>query len=572
MNPNPATKNKFMKKKISKKIFMGAVAILLIGAIAAVGFRYLKPKSTASQANRQLARVQKGELVQLVSGSGPISSSDKYDVTPNVSGTLTKIYYKDGDKIKAGALLFEIDDSDARLKIKQLENSIQQARLSQEYDLKDLQSNKVVAAIDGEVASLQVKAGDSLNQNGTVLTITDKSKLKLLVSFNNTYRSKLTIGQQVTVNAFNTTTEDLYTVNGKISQISSPSYKTSDGAEVYNVEVTIDNSSNLKEGMVGNVELNIDGTDIKSKDSGTLSYAQTVTAKTSAGGTVSKIYVTEGQNVKKGDILAELDNEDLQLSTQTSELKLQDLEIQLQIAEENLDDYKLYSPIDGTFTLNDVQQGNSIKQGDILGSVANYDTMEFSIDVDELDIAKIQVGQTADVTIDALTETNDKPLKGTVKEIAIEGTSSDGVSTYPVTILLEKDEALKGGMNANAEIVVNKKTDVLYVPIDAVQKKNGKSYVSVAAATQTTPAASDSSGKGTSGTTMKEVTTGISNDQYIEIVSGLNEGDTVTVTSSSSATSSTQNQQGMGMPPMDGGGGPPAGGGQQNGSNNRRSN
>jgi len=251
------------------------------------------------------------------------------------------------------------------------------------------------------------------------------------------------------------------------------------------------------------------------------------------------------------------------------------LNTQLQTAEEKLLDHKIYAPFDGTLTLNDIEQGNSIKQGDILGSVANYDIMEFSINVDELDIAKIKEGQNVKVTIDAIPDTTAKPLKGIVSKIAVEGTSSNGVSTYPVTIKIEKNEALKGSMSANGEIIVNEKKDVLYVPIDAVVKMNGKSYVRVV------PGASGAGGAGGAGkdarnrnsdangtevkegtkqntelqVELREVETGISNAEYIEIVSGLKEGEAVIVTSRSSGSN---NQRGQNMMLM---GAPPAGGG-----------
>lgn len=172
--------------------------------------------------------------------------------------------------------------------------------------------------------------------------------------------------------------------------------------------------------------------------------------------------------------MAELENKDLELNIKTNDLKLEDLNTQLQTAEEKLLDHKIYAPFDGTLTLNDIEQGNSIKQGDVLGSVANYDIMEFSIDVDELDIAKIKEGQNVKVTIDALPETSNKPLKGTVSKIAVEGSWSNGVSTYPVTIQIEENAALKGSMSANAEIIVNEKTDVVYVPVNAIQKRRQK--------------------------------------------------------------------------------------------------
>jgi len=530
MNLNTGVGSKFVGKVSRKKLIIFAIIILLIAAITTIGINYLNSKKAAGATKQQAtAMVRKGDLSVAVSGSGPIKPASKYDLTSNVSGTLTRIYFKDGDKVKAGDLIFEIDDKDTQLQIRQLRNSIAQAQLTRDSNMKDLQSGTVTAPIDGEILDLQIKEGDSLSNNGTLLTITDKSKLKLLVSFNNTYRDKLSVGQKVSVKAYDTGRDELHIIDGSISGISTPSYTTSDGAEVYNVGVIIENSSSLAEGMVGSVECNIDGV-----------------------------------------ILAELNNEDLQLTIQTNDLKLEDLHSQLQTAEEKLLDYKIYAPFDGTFTLNDIEQGNSIKQGDILGSVANYDTMEFYIDVDELDIAKIQVGQDAKITIDAITETNDSPLKGAVTKIAVEGSSSNGVSTYPVTVQIEENPALKGGMNANAEIVVNQKTDVLYVPVDAVQKRNGKSFVSVVSGAgrvgrnSNGGANSASNSEGTAEVKkqenteqtieMREVQTGISTEDYIEIVSGLKEGEAVVVTSVSSSGNNRQNSMMiMGAPPTGGG-------------------
>ncbi len=578
MNLNTSVGSKPLRKVSKKKLIIIAAIIFLIAAIAIVAVNFSNSRKAAANTTRQAtAVVTKGDLSVVISGSAPISSSTKYNFTSNVNGTLTKIYFKDGDKVKAGDLIFEIDDKDTQLKIKQLQNSIAQSKLSHDNDVKNLMGSTVVAPIDGEVHEIQAKEGDTLSSNGTLLTITDKSKLKLLGSFNNTYRNKLAVGQEVTVNAYDTTRDELHKVTGSISSISTPSYTTNDGNEVYNVGVTINNSSSLTEDMVANIIINIDGTELNSMNSNNLSYFKSIIVKAESGGKLNKLNVENGQNVKKGDILAELNNEDLQIAVQTSDLKLEDLTLQLQTAEETLLDYKIYAPYDGTITLNDIEQGNSIKQGDILGNVANYDTMEFSINVDELDIAKIQVGQNAKITIDALAETTDAPLKGAVTKIAVEGTSSNGVSTYPVTIQIEENKALKGSMNANAEIIVNEKIDTLYVPVDAVQKRNGKSYVSVVSgggrsgrsqnANANTEANTDANTDANKQQNteqkieMREITTGISNEDYIEILSGLKEGEAVVVTSSANSNDNRQMQPGGMAIPM---GGQPGGGGGGN--------
>jgi len=486
MNLNIGIGSKLVSRISKRKLIISIVVIMVLIASVIIGVNYFNSRNSKETAvQRAIVPVMKGDLSITVSGSGPISSSEKYTLTSNVNGTITRLYFKDGDRIKAGELIFEIDDKDAQLQIKQLKNSIALSLLSLNNSIKDFEAGTVTAPFDGEITDIQVKEGDSISNNGTLMTLTDKSKLKLLLPFNNTYRERLAVGQKVKVNAFDMDRDELHTAEGSITSISSPSYTTEDEAEVYNVGITIDNSSFLTEGMVANAEIDIDGTVIVSKDSNTLSYLRSLTVKAPSGGTIGRLNADNGKNIKKGDILAELNNEDLELTIETNRLKLEDLNSELQTAEEKLMDYKVYAPFDGTLTLNDVEQGNSIKQGDIIGSVANYDTMEFNINVDELDIAKIQAGQNAKVTIDALPETTEKPLNGAVTKIAVEGTSSNGVSTYPVTVQIEENSALKGSMNANAEIIVNHKTNVLYVPVDAVQKRNGKSFVNVVSGANT---------------------------------------------------------------------------------------
>ena len=568
MNSNTVPVRKHLIKLSRKKVLIAA-AILLVAA-SVIGFNYYKSKNSKNPAVQQATAIARmGDLSVVITGSGPISSSEKFTLTSNVNGTLTKIYFQDGDKVEAGDLIFEIDDKDTQLQIKQIKNSIAQAELTRSSNLSDFEAGTVTSPIDGEIHDMQVKEGDNISNNGTLFIITDKSKLKLLVPFINTYRNRLSVGQKVTLNAFDTERDELHRLEGTISGISTPGYTTSNGAESYNVGIIIENNGTLKEGMIANASLDIDGTEVISSGSNTLSYLKNMTVRAPSGGTVSKLYAENGQNVKKGDILAELENKDLELAIKTNDLKLEDLNIQLQTAEEKLLDHKIYAPFSGTLTLNDIEQGNSIKQGDILGSIANYDIMEFSINVDELDIAKIKEGQNVRVTIDALPDTTDKPLKGIVSKIAVEGTSSNGVSIYPVTIKIEKNEALKGSMSANGEIIVNEKKDVLYVPIDAVVKMNGKDYVRVAPGAGGASKAARNRNSDTNGVEVKEdtkqntelqielreVITGISNAEYIEIVSGLKEREAVIVTSRSSGSN---NQRGPNMMIM---GTPPAGGG-----------
>ncbi|MHB8065189.1 MAG: efflux RND transporter periplasmic adaptor subunit, partial [Ruminiclostridium sp.] len=141
--------------------------------------------------------------------------------------------------------------------------------------------------------------------------------------------------------------------------------------------------------------------------------------------------------------------------------------------------YKIYSPIDGTITTVSSVVGDSVKSGDTLVSIRDFNQMQFTISIDELDISKVKVGQKASITIDALAETTAKPLSGEVIYKAMEGTSTNGVATYDVTIKINETENLLAGMNANANIILSGSNNTLMLPLEAITKMGDRAFVRV---------------------------------------------------------------------------------------------
>ena len=183
---------------------------------------------------------------------------------------------------------------------------------------------------------------------------------------------------------------------------------------------------------------------------------------------------------------------------------------------DNLKDYTVSAPIKGTITVQNVEVGDLVAAGTFLTSIANKDVMEFVVPIDELDIAKIDYDKEVRITIDALEETIDEPLIGRITEIPQEGVTTAGVTDYYITVQLDGNSSMKISMNANADIVVNSVKDVLYVPLDAVVKENGKRYVDVLLADGVT-------------TERREVIVGASDITNIEIKTGLNENETIII-------------------------------------------
>jgi HlyD family secretion protein len=181
-----------------------------------------------------------------------------------------------------------------------------------------------------------------------------------------------------------------------------------------------------------------------------------------------------------------------------------------------------------------------IRADTALGEVVDYSRMKVVVPVDELDISQVEVGQQAEVLVEALP---DRVFSGVVTEIADEGTQTSGVATFDVTILLDEADGLKAGMSAEAAIVTMKKENALYVPIDAVQSVRGQYFVLVPGEEEDQPSEdAASSGEGRDrmrmgrqpGTRRVEVRVGVHNEDYVEILSGLSEGDQVIVLSAAS--------------------------------------
>ena len=152
--------------------------------------------------------------------------------------------------------------------------------------------------------------------------------------------------------------------------------------------------------------------------------------------------------------------------------------------------------------------------------IYDMSALEFQMDVHELDISKVQVGQKVEITVDAL---DGKTYTGYVDTININGTTQNGITNYPVTIRVDgAPEELYPGMNVSAKIISEEVGNVLCVPVEAVEDGN---LVTVAG-----PGALSEDGLTVVDFTklsQVEVTLGRTDGSYIEITSGLSEGDVV---------------------------------------------
>jgi len=189
----------------------------------------------------------------------------------------------------------------------------------------------------------------------------------------------------------------------------------------------------------------------------------------------------------------------------------------------------LQAPVTGTITSLSVASGDSVPTSEPVAHITNYSALQTTISVDELDVTKVKEGQEVEITASAF---EDKTFTGKVTDVAKVGTATNGVSSFDVTVQITEPKNLKIGMSTEASILIESKENALYVPVEAVYTSEDEKYVMV-------PTTSDSEDSAQS-TNKVTVETGIANDMYVEITSGLAEGNAVQIPRVQSSSNSSE--------------------------------
>ena len=169
-------------------------------------------------------------------------------------------------------------------------------------------------------------------------------------------------------------------------------------------------------------------------------------------------------------------------------------------------------------------------------TISSDENMCLSVSVDELDINSVELGQTAEITFDAI---EDKTFEGEVTKIGNSASVSGGVAKYTVEIKVPKDDQMKQGMNASATITIEEKDQILTLPMNALQEQGDRTFVYT-----------EKSEDGTLSGEV-EIETGLTDGNTVEITSGLSEGETVYYMRSDGNSTGSSNS---GMPDMGGDG------------------
>lgn len=635
------------KKRKKRKGKSGRIVIVLIVVLAVLlGGFFLYKKKTTSQKRQgdqsvSTATVKRTDISSELTASSALSPKDTYEVTSLVEGEVIEANFEEGDVVEKGQVLYRIDASSMDSDLSSAQTSLQRAKESAQTAQSDyaeetarIAGNTYRSTASGYIKTLYIKEGDKVNNGTKIADLYDDSVMKITVPFLSGEAAEINVGDEAAVTLEDTGEQ----ISGTVTVVSSMEETLSGGRLVKNVTVEVSNPGGLTTDTAASVTVDgfvcsAEGT-FKAKTETTLS----VELSGNKSLEIKNLLIHEGSYVDKNSDLfqvtaktAEEYLKEFKDAVESADDNLENAENKLDNTQDSVDDYTITAPISGTVITKNAKVGDKISKNSsgttTMAVIYDLSTMTLEMSVDELDVANVKVGQSVEATADAV---EGETFTGTVTNVSLQSSYSNGVTNYPVTVTLDDTGSLLPGMNVDAKIILDSSENALVVPASALMRGNRVYVKKSSDSTENTDtqrngssdnagdadserknhgdgtqnadsadrqpdagaetsgsskdsgtdnSSSKSTGSGKSGSSnvpdgfeAVQVTTGIINDDYVEILSGLSEGDEVYISSDSGSSTQTNQMQmgGMGGPGGDMGGGTPGGpgGNSRNGESN----
>ncbi|WP_432065406.1 efflux RND transporter periplasmic adaptor subunit [[Clostridium] symbiosum] len=561
------------KMSRKKKLLTAAAGLILFLALITAAVRQNKASAVKAQSQRvNTATVIRQNITSTLSSSGTISPKDTYSITSMSEGEVVQADFEEGDRVEAGQILYRIDASSMESKLSSASNSLERAQSSYDTAVSDYNEavgkysgNTYKATKSGYIKQLYIEAGDKVASNTQIADIYNDQIMKIKVPFLNMEAAAIAPGSPAVL----TLSDTLEQLDGTVLSVSSMDEALTGGRLVRYVTIQVANPGGLTADMTATAAVG----DFVSSGDGTFSATvdTVLAADLSSNVEVEALLVNEGDFVSVGSPIfsmkastAEKLIKTYKDSMDNAQASLEQAQSSLDSTQDTYDDYMITAPISGTVIKKSYKVGDKVQNGSSASALAviyDMSSVTFQMNIDELDISNVKTGQTVEVTADAF---ENEKFSGKVTNISLEGTSSNGVTYYPVTVTLDEVGGLLPGMNVDGVIIVDSVENALAVPADALQRGN-LVYVKDDSVTE-------AQGRVPAGFREVKVGTGLISSDYVEIVSGdLQEGDVVYVAKSSvNSDSGAMMMMPVGMDMPSGGGGYGDGGGSRGSGNGSR--
>ena len=488
--------------------------------------------STTGETKYTLSAVTTGTVISSVNGSGQVSTSSSIDLKPTVSGIITYIGVKPGDKVSAGQGLFSLDDTDAQKAVRDAEASLESSQLS-------LAKLKIQDSDENVSADLAKAYNDGFNTvSSTFLDlIPTLDGINTIMSQQNLSDNSARNSGDTALNYRNQTETLYYQAKDALNTNQANFRLLSRASPESDIENIIDETYATTKVLSDTIKSAKNFADYLAEDTGRAAdftaTQNTLTNYTNTINTDLANLLANQTNIQNSKDLSPNNNLDLQ----SAELDVTQKQNALSDAKDNLSKYYITAPFDGVIASVPVEVGEDASSGTTMGTIITAQELA-TIVLNEVDVAKIKLGEKATLTFDAVP---DLTIAGQVSEIDSIGTVSQGVVNYNVKIsFATQDDRVKSGMSVNATIITDMAQDVVVVPNSAIKtSNNGASYVqefdpSVVGAVV--------GAQGFTTTIIPKqvlVETGLADDTSTQIISGLKEGDIIITKSVVGTTTKT---------------------------------
>ena len=537
---------KFWKKVSSHKIIFG----LLILFISAGVFSYTYRQQREQAPGYRLGTAERTTLVTSVSGSGQVNVAEQVDISPVLGGTVASLSVAKGDMVKAGALLASLAASEAARSVHEAQTALETARLDLEKTLEPTDTLTILGAENALAEmneSKQRAERNVLDAYDDAFTDLSNAFIDLpgvmvgidAILFNNTinpqqnnidsydnmvraYTDGIDFYKNAASQAYQKTRKAYDANFAHYSQTTRASSQQSIDAvlsetiatarEMTEAIKSIQSLLNFVEDTLTQKDRTVPAA-VTSFQADLLSYASSANSALSSLASIQRTILTEREsivslerNIEEQELsLAELRQDPDVLDIRSKELTIQQRQNSLMSAQQNYTDYFIRAPFDGVIAEVAARIGDSVGIGTVLMTLITEQQVA-EIFLNEVDVAKVHVGQKVTITFDAIEELT---TTGEVADIDTIGAATQGVVNYGVLITFDvQDERVKPGMSLAVNIITNSKPNVLVVPSAAIKSQGGNSYVEVMESGATVP-------------TRTVVAVGLSNDTDTEIISGL---------------------------------------------------
>ncbi len=510
------TKIQNIKIKIKKHKILSGFALIIILLIGY--YIYGKISNSSTTVSYVLSKVERGTIISSVSATGQVSTLKQVDIKPKVSGDIVFVQVVNGQEVKAGTLIATIDPRDAEIALESARIAL--AKLTQPADAVSLiqtqnaLENAIQASQKGaddgfsavsnaflDMPNIVTGLSDLFYKNGSYL---NEQNVLYIGDTAREYRDKAVKSIGIANTKYDATLVQYKTLS-----------RTSATSSIESLIInTYDTVKSLSDG-IKDAKNTVDYVISQKSDRNQSLAVSTIADINSWTGKINNnllnLLSIKDSIINSVSTLREKQQSLIKLQNGPDPLDIRSQELSVRQKEYAYADYFIRAPFDGIIAKLNVKKGDSSSSGTAIATLITNQKIA-NISLNELDAAKIKLGDKATLSFDAVP---DLSITGEVTEIDTIGTVTQGVVTYSVQITFDtQDERVKSGMSVSASIINDSKPDVLIVPNSAIKTSRNISLVQIL-----------NNGKPKNIT----VEVGISNDTQSEITSGVNEGDSIII-------------------------------------------